>query len=109
MITIDEYIDSVLSWVPPGEERERIRMDLRAHFADRIERGQSPAEAIAHFGDPRVLAESYLASVPLRSASFMSRVAAALIDIPSVIVTGFVLFYAAWTLFGTTDTNFIAA
>lgn len=109
MTTLEEYIDSVLSWIPAGEQRARIEMDLRGHFAERIERGQTPVEAIAAFGDPRVLAESYLASVPLRPAPFLSRVAAALIDIPSVIVSGFVLFYAAWQLFGTTGDSFITA
>ncbi|HET9426001.1 MAG TPA: RDD family protein [Gemmatimonadaceae bacterium] len=109
MTTIDEYIDSVLSWIPPGQQRERIEMDLRGHFAERVERGQTADEAIRNFGDPRVLAESYLAAVPLHAASFLSRVAAALIDIPSVFVAGFLLFYTAWKLFGSTDGSFIAA
>lgn len=107
--TVDQYINDVLSWIPAGEPRERIEMDLRAHIDERMDRGQSGEEAVGQFGDPRILAESYLASVPMVPGSFLSRVGAALIDIPSVIVSGFVLFYAAWQLFGTTDSSFIAA
>lgn len=109
MTTIDQYIDSVLSCIPAGEPRERIEMDLRGHIAERMDRGQTGEEAVSQFGDPRVLAESYLAAVPMVPGSFFSRVAAAFIDIPSVIVSGFVLFYAAWKLFGATDTSFVAA
>lgn len=109
MKTSGEYISEVLAWVPTGEERERIEMDLRAHIADRLERGQSLDEVIRQFGEPRELAESYLTAVPLRSGSFFARVAAALIDIPSVIVSGFLLFYVAWKLFGTNNDSFIAA
>ncbi|MEO5568134.1 MAG: RDD family protein [Gemmatimonadaceae bacterium] len=109
MTTIDQYVEHVLFWVPGGERRDQIEMDLRTHIAERLNRGQSVAEAVVQIGDPRILAESYLASVPMVPGSFLSRVAAALIDIPSVIISGFVLFYAAWKLFGTTDTSFIAA
>lgn len=98
---IDDYIDRVLSFVPDGEQRQRIDLDLRS----RVARG----EDASRFADPRQVAESYLAAVPLVSAPFFSRVAAALIDIPSVILSGFGLFYVSWKLVSRGDQSFIAA
>ena len=78
MTILDQFVDEVLSRIPHGPRRDRIEMDLRAHIAERLELGQSIEQAIHQFGDPAVLADSYLASTPLVSASFFSRVAAKL-------------------------------
>ena len=108
MIRADEYIDNVLSYVPPGPQRERIELDLRANLAAHVGRGTLDP-AFEQFGEPRAVAESYLAREPLVAGPIGRRILAAMIDIPSVIASGFVLFYAAWKLFGTTDSSFIAS
>ena len=74
------FIQEVLSRIPPGTRRAQIEMDLRAHLAERIEHGATVDEAIRQFGDPGELADSYLAAVPLVSATFPARAAAKLID-----------------------------
>ena len=99
-MTVEEFISDVLSRIPHGPRREQIEMDLRAHLAERVEHGHSIDEAIRQFGDPNVLAESYLASIPLMSASFMSRAAAKLIDFPTIFLSACVMLYIAWKLVG---------
>ncbi len=96
----EQFIDDVLSMVPQGPARARIEMDLRGHLAERVEHGHSMEEAIRQFGDPALLAESYLASTPLVSASFWSRALAKLIDIPAIVAVACAIVWSAWTLFG---------
>lgn len=108
MIRADEYIDNVLSYVPPGPQRERIELDLRANLAAHVGRGTLDP-AFEQFGEPRAVAESYLAREPLVPGSILKRMAAAFIDIPSVIASGLFLFYSAWKVFGPTDDSFITA
>jgi uncharacterized RDD family membrane protein YckC len=108
LIRADEYIDSVLAYVPPGPQRERIELDLRANLAAHMGHGQINT-AFEKYGEPRAVAESYLATVPMEPGSIFRRIVAAMIDIPSVIVSGFALFYTAWKVFGTTDQSFIGA
>ena len=67
----ERFIQDVLNHIPPGPQRKRIEMDLRAHLADRVEHGQTIEEAIRQFGDPAELADSYLASVPLVAGDFV--------------------------------------
>lgn len=55
-------------------------MEVRSHIAERLEHGQPLPEVLRQFGDPMALAESHLAAVPLRSARFLPRAAAKLID-----------------------------
>ena len=55
-------------------------MELRSHIAERVEHGQTVDDALRQLGDPMVLAESYLAAIPLIAASFWPRAAARLID-----------------------------
>lgn len=74
------YIQQVLDMLPPGAMREQIAMELRSLIADRIEHGSSAEEAIRQLGDPRTLAESYVAAVPLVSAPHGRRLAAKLVD-----------------------------
>ena len=100
----EDYIESVLDCVPA--ERDRLRID--AALRGRLDPRMSIEQAIATYGRPRDVAEFYLASSKLESAPFFRRLAAAIIDIPSVMVTGFLVFYFAWKLFGAGQT-FIAA
>jgi uncharacterized RDD family membrane protein YckC len=106
MIAEDTYVDDVLSYVPQGASRMRIEMDLRAHIAERIEQGQPIEEAIRQFGDPRMLAESYLVAVPLESADFITRTVAKLIDFAAIgaAVTG--LAWSIWWLLGSAGLGF---
>jgi uncharacterized RDD family membrane protein YckC len=106
-MTQEEFIDQVLSRIPHTPRRQQIEMDLRAHIAERLEHGQTVDEAIAQFGDPDILAESYLASIPLVSASFLDRAAAKLIDIPAILVTGAAFLWAIWQLVGPPGQPFI--
>jgi uncharacterized RDD family membrane protein YckC len=75
------YIDQVLAQLPRDARlREQVAMELRSHIAERVEHGQTVEDALRHFGDPVVLAESYLAAIPLIAASFWPRAAARLMD-----------------------------
>jgi uncharacterized RDD family membrane protein YckC len=75
------YIDRVIAQLPlDAALRTQVEMELRSHIAERVEHGQSVEEALTHLGDPVVLAESYLAAIPLIAASFWARAAARLID-----------------------------
>jgi uncharacterized RDD family membrane protein YckC len=109
MTVIDQFVNDVLSKIPVGPRREQIEMDLRGHIAERVEAGQSVEEAIRQFGDPGVLADSYLASIPLVSASFWRRTAAKLVDIPGVIIAVCAVAWTGWALFGPGDTSFLSA
>jgi uncharacterized RDD family membrane protein YckC len=100
MTVEEQFISDVLSRVPHGPRRVQIEMDLRAHLAERVEHGHSIEEAIRQFGDPDLLAESYLASIPLVSASFIARAAAKLIDFPTILAVACVGLYSAWKLLG---------
>jgi uncharacterized RDD family membrane protein YckC len=80
-MTLDAYIQSVVECVPPRMGlRGQIAMELRSHIAERLEHGQPLDDVLRQFGDPRVLAESYLAAVPLQSVGFLRRALAKLID-----------------------------
>lgn len=75
------YIDRVIAQLPlDAALRTQVEMELRSHIAERVEHGQSVEEALTHLGDPIVLAESYLAAIPLIAASFWARAAARIID-----------------------------
>jgi uncharacterized RDD family membrane protein YckC len=80
--TADAYIDRVLDFLPGGTpERDQIATELRGHIAERLGSGLPLAEVLRQLGDPLALAESYLAAVPMRSASFGRRAVAKLVDI----------------------------
>jgi uncharacterized RDD family membrane protein YckC len=80
------YIDRVIAQLPlDAPLRTQVEMELRSHIAERVEHGQSVEEALTHLGDPIVLAESYLAAIPLIAASFWARAAARLIDFCGVV------------------------
>lgn len=81
-MTADQsYVDQVIAQLPQVEPlRTQVAMELRSHIAERVEHGDSVDEALRQLGDPVVLADSYLAAIPLIPASFGRRAAARLID-----------------------------
>jgi len=82
----DTYIDQVLAPLPLEPSlRTQVEMELRSHIAERVEHGQTVEEALRQLGDPVVLAESYLAAIPLVAAPFWPRAAARLIDAVGVL------------------------
>lgn len=77
-----QYIDRVIAQLPrEATLREQVAMELRSHIAERIEHGGSVEGALQQLGDPVVLAESYLAAVPLIPVAFGRRAAAKLLDV----------------------------
>ena len=74
---IQSVIDQIPSWLPL---RDQIAMELRAHIVERTAQGQPLNEILRQLGDPRRLAESYLASVPLTAAPTLARLFAKVID-----------------------------
>ena len=75
------YVDQVIAQLPQVESlRTQVAMELRSHIAERVEHGDSVEEALRQLGNPIVLAESYLAAIPLVSAAFWPRAAARLMD-----------------------------
>jgi uncharacterized RDD family membrane protein YckC len=82
MRTADHYIEQVISMLPRATPmRTQIAMELRGHIAERVSNGHSVEEVLILLGDPVRLAESYLSSVPLVSATFGRRAAAKLLDV----------------------------
>jgi uncharacterized RDD family membrane protein YckC len=84
--TADEYIDRVLDFLPHGTpERDQIATELRGHIVERLASGQPLEDVLRQLGDPLALAESYLAAVPLRSATFGRRAVAKLVDVALIV------------------------
>lgn len=80
-MTGDLYIQAVIDQIPAALPlRDQIAMELRAHIAERMAQGQPLDEILRQLGDPRRLAESYLASVPLTAAPIFARLVAKVID-----------------------------
>ena len=81
-MTGDLYVASVIDHVPPQMPlRDQIAMELRSHIDERVAAGQPLDDVLRQLGDPLTLAESYLAAVPLRSASVFDRLIAKVIDV----------------------------
>lgn len=97
MSTEDRYVQSVLRHILPGPVRSQVEAELRGHIADRIERGGSVADAIRQLGDPRALAESYLAAVPMRKAPHLRRGLAKIVDLALVWLLPCIVFLVWWT------------
>jgi uncharacterized RDD family membrane protein YckC len=77
-----QYIDRVIAQLPQEATlRAQVAMELRSHIAERLDHGDSAEAALQQLGDPVVLAESYLAAVPLIPVSFGRRAAAKLLDV----------------------------
>jgi uncharacterized RDD family membrane protein YckC len=82
MTTADDYINSVLERMPRDvPRREQIGTELRSHIAERVSGGQAVDEVLRQLGDPGVLAESYLAEVPLGLPPHGRRIVAKLADL----------------------------
>jgi uncharacterized RDD family membrane protein YckC len=82
MNTDEAYINQVMARLPHSLPiRSQVAMELRSHIAERVEHGHSVDDALRQLGDPIVLAESYLAAIPLVAASFGERAAAKLLDV----------------------------
>jgi uncharacterized RDD family membrane protein YckC len=96
-MTIQSYLAQLADAMPRMmPEREQIVADVRAHIEEDMQRGEALDAVLARFGDPANLAASYLAEVPLVSASFWRRAAAMAIDIaiPGVIAVTLALLAA---------------
>ena len=77
----ESYISQVMARLPRvAPLRLQVAMELRSHIAERVEHGQTVDEALLQLGDPVILAESYLAAIPLVPATFWQRGAAKIID-----------------------------
>jgi uncharacterized RDD family membrane protein YckC len=77
-----QYIDRVIAQLPQEATlRAQVALELQSHIAERLEHGDSAETALQKLGDPVVLAESYLAAVPLIPVSFGRRAAAKLLDL----------------------------
>jgi uncharacterized RDD family membrane protein YckC len=80
--TSEQYIQLVLDVMPRSmPTRAEIAIELRGHIAERLGGGQKLEEVLRQLGDPVALAESYLAAVPLVSATFWRRAAAKIVDV----------------------------
>jgi len=109
-MTADRYVQSVIDFVPPGLPlREQIAMDLRSHIAERLQEGRPLDEVLQQLGDPLTLAESYLAAVPLPTATVGRRLAAKIIDavlvlgpVAAIACAGFYLLPDPWGYFAPT-------
>ena len=90
------YVKSVLRHILPGPVRDQVEAELRGHIADRVERGGSVEDAIRQLGDPRALAESYLAAVPMRKPPHIRRGLAKIVDLLLVWLVPCVVFLVWW-------------
>jgi uncharacterized RDD family membrane protein YckC len=87
MTAADEYVKSVLEWMPRTmTRRAQIGTELQGHIAERVAAGHPIAEVLRQLGDPVALAESYLAEVPLIAAPHGRRFGAKLADVVTFIV-----------------------
>ena len=107
-MAVDDYVREVIDRVPYDPAlREQIAMEVRSHIAERMERGASEEEALAKLGDPVALAESYLAAIPLVSASFLSRLGAKLVDVVVMLAAMAPFGLLAWLAFERQDPSFL--
>jgi uncharacterized RDD family membrane protein YckC len=60
--------------------REQIGTELRSHIVERLEHGVPLDEVLRQLGDPAVLADSYLAEVPLTLPPHGRRIVAKIVD-----------------------------
>jgi uncharacterized RDD family membrane protein YckC len=86
IMTTDQYIDAVTSYLPQATPRRaQIGIELRGHIAERVANGTPLDEVLRQLGDPRALAESYLAEVPLTAAPHGRRILAKIVDVVLII------------------------
>lgn len=92
----ETYVKSVLRHILPGPVRDQVEAELRGHIADRVERGGSVEDATRQLGDPRALAESYLAAVPMRKPPHIRRGLAKIVDLLLVWTVPCLVFLVWW-------------
>jgi uncharacterized RDD family membrane protein YckC len=98
-MTGDLYVQSVINYVPAQVPlRNQIAMELRSHIEERTAAGQPLEEVLQQLGNPLTLAESYLAAVPLRSASIVNRLVAKALDVMMTVVVVALLAGLLWTM-----------
>jgi uncharacterized RDD family membrane protein YckC len=85
-MTAQTYIDRVLAHLPQATPlRTQIAVELRGSIDERVAHGEPLADVLGQLGDPLILAESYLAAVPLVPAPLGLRVWAKMIDVLAVV------------------------
>ena len=96
----DDYVKSVLDWMPRTMRRAQIGTELQSHISERVAAGHPMDDVLRQLGDPVALAESYLAELPLVAAPLGGRTAAKLVDLLLVMLVCAVLlipaFWPAW-------------
>ena len=86
-MTTEQYVQAVLSHMPASmPRREQIGTELRSHIVERLERGVPLEEVLHQLGDPAVLANSYLAEVPLALPHHGRRILAKIVDTVVVVL-----------------------
>jgi uncharacterized RDD family membrane protein YckC len=77
----DRYIEEVMRHLlATKQERARFEADLRAHFAEALERGEIHLQIVEKLGTAEAVAEAFNAERPLEHAGFWRRLAAFLAD-----------------------------
>jgi uncharacterized RDD family membrane protein YckC len=100
-MTGDLNIQSVIDQIPAGLPlRDQIAMELGAHIEEREAQGQPIEQILRQLGDPRRLAESYLASVPLAPAPIFARLLAKIIDAAIICLIAAAVAAAMWFALG---------
>lgn len=80
-MTGEEYVNKVLAIMPETlPQRSQIAAELRSHIAEKIAHDHPIDEVLRQLGDPAVLADSYLAEVPLALPPHGRRLLAKIID-----------------------------
>jgi uncharacterized RDD family membrane protein YckC len=97
MTTTDMYLNQVLAHLPPTTPlRQQIALELRGHIEERLATGTPLEEVLRQLGDPAVLAQSYLAGLPLTPAGFGGRFVAKLIDVGIFLLLAAAIAGLAW-------------
>lgn len=99
MRTAVEYVEKVVARLPADfVERDQIATELRGLIEERVSHGETIENVLTQLGDPAMLADSYLESVPLVSADTGRRLLAKIVDIAPLIL---VLPAAIWLAINT--------
>ena len=108
MTAEERYVHQVINALPHDERlRRQIEMEVRSHIAERVEHGESVEASIRQLGDPVTLAESYLAAVPLVSASFMARAGAKIVDLGLYFAAVAPVLVLAWFTFARSNESLL--
>ncbi len=81
MNRIERYINDVMRNIyAPASEKEKFASDLHLHFKEGIESGESEINLINRMGDPKDVANEFMAEVSMQEANFFERLIAFIID-----------------------------